>query len=75
MIQTYVFWNVHEPVQGQVDALLIFIWTPVKAPEKYPVSETPSTKMCKWYHFTSTTSREDMILSGSSRKFKLKAST
>lgn len=25
VIQTYVFWNVHEPVQGQVSALLSFI--------------------------------------------------
>lgn len=39
VIQTYVFWNVHEPIQGQVNALLSFIWMPVKAPEKYPVSE------------------------------------
>jgi beta-galactosidase GanA len=26
VIQTYVFWNVHEPIQGQVDALLSFTW-------------------------------------------------
>ena len=25
VIQTYVFWNVHEPVQGQVDALSSFM--------------------------------------------------
>lgn len=26
VIQTYVFWNVHEPVKGQVNALSISIW-------------------------------------------------
>lgn len=49
VIQTYVFWNVHEPVQGQVCALSSLICTHIwlwKAHETYFENELFSTNTC-----------------------------
>jgi len=55
VIQTYVFWNVHEPVKGQVnaDALSISIWVrvPVRNIQNISINEWLKTNMISFHQY------------------------
>lgn len=54
VIQTYVFWNVHEPVKGQVNALSISIWvrgTCQKNMQDISINEWLKTNMISFYQY------------------------
>jgi beta-galactosidase GanA len=64
VIQTYVFWNVHEPVKGQVNALLsILIWVQgylSKSMQNIPTNDWLNTNMVSFHQYNFT-GRYDLV--------------